>query len=161
MLHYFTGPIDARLARDINLIDPISPLCRVIIQVESQRADPLPSTVASRASILMRHLSNLDSELYNNEFLHSLSRIRCVPVHLPPPVHRLEDDGIYVTDGAKAGSEESKRAGTDKSWSGGVALVQFKEAAVPKDANLVFTAFPVQMEGLVPPQVTFKFRWLR
>lgn len=127
------------------------------MQVESQRADPLPSAVASRATILMRHVSSAfdDGALFNNEFLGNLARLRCVPVNLPLPVHRLEDDGIYVSDGEERKAGRDSESGAEQAWTGGVALVRFAESAVPRDANLVFTAFPVQMEGLVPPQVRY------
>lgn len=126
------------------------------MQVESQRAEPLPAAVAERASILMRHINTAagEGELYNNEFLSSLARLRFVPVHLPPPAHRPDDDddAVFATE-VTGGSGGGGGRGGDEAWSGGVVLLRFEEAAVPKNRNLVFTAFPVHMTGLVPPQV--------
>lgn len=127
-------------------------------QVDSQRAEPLPAVVADRACVLMRHINSAagEGELYNNDFLSSLGRLRFVPVHLPPPDHRPddEDDAVFAAEAGKGGVERGAgAAGGDEAWSGGVALLRFEEAAVPKDRNLVFTAFPVHMTGLVPPQV--------
>lgn len=127
--------------------------------MESQRAEPLPAAVAARATILMRHINSAtgEGELYNNEFLSSLSRLRFVPVHLPPPTHRADDDddAVFAVEaaGSSGGGGGGAGGGRGEAWSGGVVLLRFEEAAVPKDRNLVFTAFPVHMAGLVPPQV--------
>lgn len=125
--------------------------------MESQRAEPLPAAVAERASLLMRHINSAagEGELYNNEFLSSLGRLRFVPVHLPPPASRPDDDddAVFAAEAA-GGSGGGGGGGGDEAWSGGVVLLRFEEAAVPKDRNLVFTAFPVHMAGLVPPQVS-------
>lgn len=106
----------------------------------------------------MRHINSTagEGDLYNNQFLTKLSRIRFVPVHTPPPARRLEeDDGIFVagSDEGGGGGGGGGAAGRGEVWSEGVVLTRFDEAAVPKDRNLVFTAFPVHMSGLVPPQV--------
>lgn len=109
----------------------------------------------------MRHINRTagEGDLYNNQFLTKLSHIRFVPVHTPPPARRPEeDDGIFVSgsnhgiDGDGDG-DGGGGAGAGEAWSEGVVLTRFDEAAVPKDRNLVFTAFPVHMSGLVPPQV--------
>lgn len=130
--------------------------------MESQRTSPLPRAVAGRAKTLARHVvAGLEGgELYNQDFLAKIAKIRFVPVHLPaPPQHVDDEQGIYVMgeadptarqDGSDDGSGDE---GEEVLWSGGVALVLYSEAAVPKDSNLVFTAQPVMMEGLVPPQV--------
>ncbi|CAN0192941.1 unnamed protein product [Scytosiphon promiscuus] len=132
-------------------------------KLESQRAEPLPAAVAERASTLMRHINGSagNGELYNNEFLSALSRLRFVPVHLPPPAYRADDDddGVFAAEVASRGVGDGGGggggvSGGDEAWSGGVVLLRFEEAAVPKDRNLVFTAFPMHMTGLVPPQVS-------
>ncbi|CAN0440222.1 unnamed protein product, partial [Ectocarpus sp. 12 AP-2014] len=63
-------------------------------KVESQRMEPLPPAVAERAAVLMRHINSSagEGELYNNDFLSKLSRLRFVPAHLPPPAHAPDDD---------------------------------------------------------------------
>lgn len=128
-------------------------------QVESQRVDPLPAAVAERASVLMRHINSAagEGELYNNDFLSRLSHLRFVPVHLPPPARRPDDDddAVFAAEagGGGGGGGDGSGGGGDEAWSGGVALLRFNEAAVPRDRNLVFTAFPVHKTGLVPPQV--------
>ena len=138
-------------------LDLLPPICNR--QVESQRADPLPSAVEARASLLMRHINSTagEGDLYNNQFLTKLSHIRFVPVHTPPPPRRPEeDDGIFVSGSEDGGVGRGGRAARRvEGWSEGVVLTRFDEAAVPKDRNLVFTAFPVHVSGLVPPQVRF------
>ena len=126
--------------------------------MESQRADPLPSEVRNRACILMRHINSEagGGELYNNEFLSKLSRLRFVPVNLPPPLHRADNEGVGAGGGGGdhgASGVGGEGGGADEDWSPRVVLVRFEEAAVPKDRNLVFTAFPVHIPGLVPNQV--------
>lgn len=75
---------------------------------------------------------------------------------MPPPARRLEeDDGIFVSGAEDGGGGGGGAAESGEGWSEGVVLTRFDEAAVPKDRNLVFTAFPVHISGLVPPQV----RW--
>ena len=85
---------------------------------------------------------------------------------MPPPARRLEeDDGIFVSgseeDGGGGGGGGGRgggggAAGRGEGWSEEVVLARFDEAAVPKDRNLVFTAFPVHVSGLVPPQVRWR-----
>lgn len=117
-----------------------------MLQLESQRTDPLPEEVQNRAKMLMQHMNNEASggELFNHDFLSTLSRIRFVPVQLPPSFDDLDED----QDNRVRGDGNS-----DDGWSEGVVLLKFEEAAVPKDRNLVFTAFPVHLPGLVPSQV--------
>lgn len=116
------------------------------MQLESQRMDPLPDEVQNRAKMLMRHMNNEASggELFNHDFLSTISNIRFVPVQLPPSFDDLDED-----EGDRGGAGGD----TDDGWSEGVVLLKFEEAAVPKDRNLVFTAFPVHLPGLVPSQV--------
>lgn len=129
----------------------------------SQNETPVPSAVIASATTLARQIKESFDEgsLHNNDFMRSLAMLRCVPVHLPATAHRLEDQGIYVTDSGGGrqswnggnGRRGASEATAEEPWSGGVALALYSEAAVPKDSNLVFTAQPVMMEGLVPPQV--------
>ncbi|CAM9507617.1 unnamed protein product, partial [Hapterophycus canaliculatus] len=155
-----------KLDRDI-ILQCAKKVCSFVC-VES-RAEPLPAAVAERASTLMRHINGSagNGELYNSEFLSALSRLRFVPVHLPPPAYRADDDddAVFAAEATSRGGVERGNGGSgggsggggvpggDEAWSGGVVLLRFEEAAVPKDRNLVFTAFPMHMTGLVPPQV--------
>lgn len=109
----------------------------------------------------MRHINSSagEGELYNNDFLSKLSRLRFVPGHLPPPAHAPDDDdddggvSAFAAEAAGAGGGKGGPGTGDEAWSGGIVLLRFEEAAVPRDRNLVFTAFPMHMTGLVPPQV--------
>lgn len=91
-------------------------------------------------------------DLYDNAFLLALSRLRFVPVHIPPPNSGVDGDGGAGDDGDGLGGM-FPGGDDDDAWSGGVVLLRFDEAAVPRDRHLVFTAYPVHMDGLVPPQV--------
>lgn len=119
------------------------------IQLESQGADPLPEAIADRASVLMQEIIGGagEGDLHNNEFLSSLARVRFVPARVPPPAHRRDGNSVADTDGGEGGGSRGD------GWGGGVVLVRFEDAAVLKDRNLVFTAFPVHMTGLAPLQV--------
>lgn len=82
-----------------------------------------------------------------NEFFSDLARIHFVPTRLPRPAARgLDGDSMADTVGGElCRREEGSR--------GGVVLVRFEEAAALRDSNLVFTAFPVHLTGLVHLQV--------
>lgn len=101
-----------------------------------------------QASVLMQEIvREAGMGGLSNQFFSDLARIRFVPTRLPRPAARGQD-GESVADAF--GGELCRR---EVGLSGGVVLVRFEDAAALRDSNLVFSAFPVHLTGLVPLQV--------
>jgi len=95
-------------------------------KLESQRAEPLPFELNSKATRLLRYLLQHFQDFYDQRFVQDLSQICIVPVNIP------------------IGNEPGQTM---------PALRRYGDAAVPKDKNLCFTVIPIIPGPLLPPQL--------